>query len=69
MNDLDPEKNIFLQSDIDLLQKKYETKIDDEIKGAPVEFFLAAGKIFNTRMEEASCDMQRNPFKSHLIST
>ena len=36
------------------LQKKYETKIDDEIKGAPVEFFLAAGKIFNTRMEEAA---------------
>lgn len=54
MNELDPEKNIFLQSDIDLLQKKYETRIDDEIKGAPAEFFLAAGKTFNTRMEEAA---------------
>lgn len=53
MNDLDGEKNILLQSDIDAL-KKYETKIDDEIKGAPVEFFLAAGKRFNTRMEEAA---------------
>ena len=45
---------MFLQSDITSLQKKYETKIDEEIKGAPVEFFLAAGKIFNTRMEEAA---------------
>ncbi len=54
IEDLDPEKNIFLASDIDGLRKKYETRIDDEIKGAPVEFFLATGKIFNQRMEEAS---------------
>ena len=52
MGDLDPEKNIYLQSDLDAL-KKFETRVDDEIKGAPVEFFLAAGKIFNARMEEA----------------
>lgn len=51
--DLDGEKNFFLKSDLDAL-KKYETRVDDEMKGAPVEFFLAAGKIFNTRMEEAS---------------
>ena len=51
--ELDPEKNMYLQSDMDAL-KKYETRIDDEIKGAPVEFFLAAGNTFNTRMEEAS---------------
>jgi len=54
LTDLDPEKNMFLRSDIETLQKKYETKIDEEIKGAPVEFFLAAGKVFNTRMEEAA---------------
>src|ERR1043165_679867 len=48
------EKNILLNSDVNALKKKYENSIDDEIKGAPVEFFLAAGKIFNTRMEEAS---------------
>ncbi len=54
MNDLDPDKNVFLQEDYDAL-KKYETKIDDEIKGdAPVEFFLAAGEIFNKRIEDAS---------------
>ena len=53
-SDLDPEKNIYLKSDVEALQKKYETRIDDEIKGAPVEFFLAAGKTFNVRMEEAA---------------
>jgi carboxyl-terminal processing protease len=53
LTDLDQEKNFYLQSDINAL-KKYETTIDEEIKGAPVEFFLAAGKTFNTRMEEAS---------------
>ncbi len=53
INDINAEKNIFLQSDIDALNK-YETTIDDEIKGAPVEFFLAAGKSFNIRMEEIS---------------
>ena len=54
LESLDPEKNIFINRDIVSLKKKYETSIDDEIKGAPVEFFLSAGKIFNTRMEEVS---------------
>lgn len=54
ITDLDPEKNMFLASDIESLKKRFETRIDDEIKGAPVEFFLAAGKVFNTRMEEAA---------------
>ena len=53
MADLDPEKNMYLQSDIKLLNK-FETKIDEELKGAPVEFFLEAGKVFNKRMEESS---------------
>src|SRR5687768_16831382 len=34
---VDPDKNIFLQSDVDNL-KKFETRIDDEILGAPVMF-------------------------------
>lgn len=51
--ELDPDKNIFLQEDIAALDK-YSTKLDDEIKGAPVQFFLEAGKVFNKRMEEAS---------------
>lgn len=53
ITEINGEKNIFLQSDIDAL-KKFETTIDEEIKGAPVEFFLAAGKSFNTRMEEVA---------------
>jgi carboxyl-terminal processing protease len=51
--ELDPDKNIFMQSDIASLDK-YSTKIDDEIKGAPVQFFLEVSKIFNKRSEEAS---------------
>ena len=50
---LDPNKNIFLKEDIESL-KKYEFRIDDEMKGSDVEFFKAAGNIFNKRMEEAS---------------
>ena len=50
ISSLDQDKNMFLQNDMDALTK-YETKIDDEIKGSPVEFFLEAGKVFNARME------------------
>jgi carboxyl-terminal processing protease len=48
---LDPERNIFLASDIKSLEK-FSTRIDDEVKGAPVEFFKAAGQIFDTRIKE-----------------
>ena len=61
---LDPNKNIFLQIDQESL-KKFETKIDDEIKGSPVEFFLAAGQLFNKRIEETvliSKEILANPF-------
>lgn len=53
LEDLDPEKGILMQEDVTAL-KKYETKIDDEIKGHPVEFFLAAGRLFNKRVDEVS---------------
>lgn len=62
---LDPNKNIFLQPDMESL-KKFETKIDDEIKGSPVEFFLAAGALFNKRMEETvliSKEILAGPFE------
>ncbi|MGZ3958654.1 MAG: PDZ domain-containing protein, partial [Flavisolibacter sp.] len=62
--ELDPDKNIFLQSDLVALDK-FSTKIDDEIKGAPVQFFLEAGKLFNKRAEEASLlykDILSKPF-------
>lgn len=48
---LDPEKNVFLASDIQSL-KKFETSIDDEIHGAPLAFFVAAGDIYTKRMGE-----------------
>jgi carboxyl-terminal processing protease len=50
--DLDPEKNIFLASDLKSLEA-YATKIDDEVKGSPVQFFIEAGKVFDTRVKEA----------------
>jgi carboxyl-terminal processing protease len=62
--DIDPDKNIFLQEDIQAL-KKYETRLDDEIKGAPVEFFLEVGKIFKKRIEEGALiykDILARPF-------
>lgn len=62
--ELDPDKNIFMQSDLVALDK-YSTKLDDEIKGAPVQFFLEAGKLFNKRAEEAAAiykDVLSKPF-------
>ena len=51
--ELDQDKDMFLQQDITSLNH-YSTKIDDEVKGAPVQFFLEAGKLFNKRVEEAA---------------
>ena len=51
INDLDPDKNLFLQSDINAL-KKYETEIDDEIHGASLQFFPAAVEIYKKRLAE-----------------
>lgn len=62
---LDPEKTFFLQSDVDALAAKYKNRVDDEIKGAPVEFFLEAGKVFKKRMEESSkmaAEVLKEPF-------
>ncbi len=53
INELDPDKNILQQADLDAL-KKYETRVDDEILGAVVEFPLAAAKLFNARVEQTS---------------
>jgi carboxyl-terminal processing protease len=53
LEELDPEKNILMQEDFVAL-KRHETRVDDEIKGAPVEFFTDAAKIFNKRIEEVA---------------
>ncbi len=62
--EMDPDKNILMQEDIKSL-KKYDTRLDDEMKGAPVEFFLEVSKLFNKRIEESSLiykDILSKPF-------
>jgi len=49
---LDPEKNLFLQADIDSL-KVFATTIDDEIHGTPILFEPAADAIYERRVLEA----------------
>jgi carboxyl-terminal processing protease len=48
---LNPDKNIFLQSDIDYL-KKYELTLDDEIHGAPLLFYSDAASTYLKRVDE-----------------
>lgn len=68
---IDPNKNIFLKEDIEAL-KKFEYKIDDEMKGGDVEFFKAVGQVFNKRMEEAALiykDILNKPFDYSIDET
>jgi len=51
INSLDPDKDMFEKQDINEL-KKYETTIDDEINGAPIQFFPEAGSIYLKRLDE-----------------
>jgi carboxyl-terminal processing protease len=53
IEELDGEKNVLLQSDIDKL-KKFESKIDDEIHGSPIESFFAVNELYQKRVEEIS---------------
>ena len=48
---LDPDKSIFLLSDIKDL-KKYETIIDDEMHGAKIQFFYAVDAVYTKRVNE-----------------
>lgn len=48
---LDPEKNTFLQSDLDSLSK-YSKTLDDEIHGATITFQPAVSLIYELRMKE-----------------
>jgi len=52
IDDLDGDKTLFLQSDINSL-KKYETRIDDEIHGASLQFEPAISVIYDKRVNEA----------------
>lgn len=50
---VDLDKAILLKSDVQALSGKYETKIDDEILGGPVNFVPAVSELFTKRMPEA----------------
>lgn len=62
---LDPDKDIFLQSDIKELSK-FSTTLDDEIKGnTSIQFYPAAGAIYLKRLDEAIAiytDILSRPF-------
>ena len=51
LKELDDDKNIFLQSDIEKLQR-YESQIDDEIEGSPIESFYGIQEIYAKRFNE-----------------
>ncbi|MDR3712017.1 MAG: carboxy terminal-processing peptidase [Puia sp.] len=49
----DVEKNVLLQSDVDDLKSKYETRIDDEILGkTAIQFVPAVSEIYKKRLAE-----------------
>jgi carboxyl-terminal processing protease len=48
---LDPEKTLFLQSDVNGF-KKFETSLDDEIKGSPIAFVPAVSAVYSKRLQE-----------------
>jgi carboxyl-terminal processing protease len=52
LTEVDAEKNVFFQADIDELQGKYGTKIDDEILGKPILFVPAVNVIYKKRLAE-----------------
>jgi carboxyl-terminal processing protease len=69
---LDPEKNIFLKSDVAVLSQKYGSRIDDELRGAPVESFIAVSKVFNDRVKTSaqwSSEILSKPFDYNLHET
>lgn len=64
LSEIDGERGFFLSADIDAL-KKFETKIDDEINGAPIQFFPAAMEVYKKRLSEAELiykDILSKPF-------
>ncbi len=53
LKDLDDDKSIFLQADIDSFQK-YANRIDDEIHGTKLESFYSISESYSRRLKEAS---------------
>ena len=71
LEDLDPDKTMFLKADIDSL-KKYELRIDDEIHGAPIEFEPAVSAVYDKRIEQVVSlykDILSKPFDFNTNET
>ena len=65
IKDLDPEKMIFLEKDIENL-KDYFHAIDEEITGLPVEFFYKANDLYKQRLtavKENHLNILEKPFQ------
>ncbi len=65
LSEVDVEKDVFLQSDIDVLQSKYGTEIDDEILGKPIQFVPAVSEVYKRRLAETELlykDILSKPF-------
>ncbi len=52
-DELDGDKNIFLQSDIDGF-KKFATRLDDEIRGSELQSFFAVYDVYQQRVAEVA---------------
>ena len=52
LEEMDGEKNLFLQSDVNDF-KKYETSIDDEIHGSEIKFAPAVSAVYDKRTAES----------------
>lgn len=64
LEELDPDKNLFLQTDVASL-KKFETMLDDEIHGADIKFEPAVSNIYDKRLNESIAlykDILAKPF-------
>ncbi len=53
LNAIDPDKNIFLQSDLKAL-KKFELSIDDEMNGATIQLVPAVNEMYAKRIHEVA---------------
>lgn len=65
LQQLDPGKRFFKKEDIDNF-KKYESQLDDELKGKNVQFYKLVNTIFQQRLKEADVlaeELLKHPFQ------
>ena len=58
---LDPDKSVLLKSDVEEFRKKYETSIDDEIRGSDLKSYYDVAERYKQRYEEVM-----NSYKKYL---